>query len=300
MGKSEDAVAEKPVEENTTTEESSNPSEEKVEDVDNLRTVIKLDEKEGDTEVEGKSEEAKEEENPKEELDLDGVGDLVEEAEDTGGTASASTREALEQKRALLQRIKDFDLQIKKNQQDITDVSEKMNAVSKDLDDLVSLYEIVSEQMNPFVGLSKVTKKRLESFETINKEIGIIKEKLSMIEAGGPIDLSQVDETNHQMEIEESIEQGQDILSDMEEPAEIEEVTPDIESIDDESPTMVMADSIETAGEVKLEIGIDSIYDYNLTDDEIDEIIDISFSKIPSENNVDRVINEYIESLKAG
>ena len=118
MGKSEDAVAEKPAEENAESQESSNPSEEQVEDVDSLRTVIKLDEKEGDSEVE----EENVEEKPEEDVDLDDVGDLVEESEEVGGTASASTREALEQKRALLQRIKDFDLQIKKNQQDIADV----------------------------------------------------------------------------------------------------------------------------------------------------------------------------------
>ena len=199
-----------------------------------------------------------------------------------------------------MQRIKDFDLQIKKNQQDINDVSEKMNAVSKDLDDLVSLYEIVSEQMNPFVGLSKVTKKRLESFETINKELSIIKEKISMIEAGGPVDFNKLDESNPQMDVEGLDQEGPDMESDLGESTEPGEITPDIESMGEESPTMVMAESIETPGEVKLEMSIDSVYEYNLTDDELDEIIDMSFSKVPSENNVDRIINEYIESLKAG
>ena len=137
MGKEGEAVAEQP--EGKTTEqpkeepavpENKEEPEKKKEDVEKLRKVIKVDDK-------------KQEEKPVDDTDLE-----------------PNSREGLEQKRAILQSIKDFDFQIKKNQEEITAVNNKLDAVSKDLDDLVSLYEIVSEQMNPFVGLSKVTKKR--------------------------------------------------------------------------------------------------------------------------------------------
>jgi flagellar protein FlaC len=95
----------------------------------------------------------------------------------------SKSRESLEQKRAVLQSIKDFDFQIKKNQEDITGINQKLEAFSKDLDDLVSLYEIVSEQMNPFVGLSKITKKKLDSLETFIQELETMRGKLGDIEA---------------------------------------------------------------------------------------------------------------------
>jgi len=94
-----------------------------------------------------------------------------------------STRDSLEQKRAILQSIKDFDFQIKKNSEEITSIHKKLESVSKDLDDLVSLYEIVSEQMNPFVGLSKVTKKRIDALENFTKEIDELKERVGEIES---------------------------------------------------------------------------------------------------------------------
>ena len=292
MGKTEDAPGEESAnsdkQEDPKDQSKENNSEDPVEDVESLRTVIKLDEKEEESDVGEEKKEKKKEENNDDQIDLDGVGDLVEESEETGSTASASTREALEQKRALLQRIKDFDLQIKKNQQDITDISEKMNAISKDLDDLVSLYEIVSEQMNPFVGLSKVTKKRLESFETIHKEIGSLKEKISIIEAGGNFDFSKIDESK-ELNDEESIE------------SEDESLKPDVETVSDENEQPILPDeSLPEESQIEIEPGIDSFYDFDLTDDEINQIIELSFSKFPSDNQLDQIIDEYIESLKAG
>ena len=79
--------------------------------------------------------------------------------------------------------MKDFDFQIKKNQEEITNIYEKVESLSKDLDDLVSLYEIVSEQMNPFVGLSKVTKKRLDALENIIKEVDGVKTRIGDLES---------------------------------------------------------------------------------------------------------------------
>jgi len=79
--------------------------------------------------------------------------------------------------------MKDFDFQIKKSQEEITNIYEKVESLSKDLDDLVSLYEIVSEQMNPFVGLSKVTKKRLDALENIIKEVDGVKTRVGDLES---------------------------------------------------------------------------------------------------------------------
>jgi len=277
MEKSKDAPAEKSTEEKKDIEQPTAPSEKQdsndtseeiIEDVESLRSVIKLDGNEGVTEVGEKSEGDK-----KKEEKSDDVDEPVEESDETRSNDSASARESLEQKRVLLQRIKDFDLQIKKNQQDINDVSEKINAISKDLDDLVSLYEIVSEQMNPFVGLSKVTKKRLESFETIHKELSELKEKISVIEAGGNFDFDNMVESKVEFE-SETIEKEEEPL--------VPIINPSHKIMQNESDS-----------------GIDSLYDFDLTDDELNQILEMSFSQIPYENQVDRVIDEYIESLKA-
>jgi flagellar protein FlaC len=218
-------------------------AEEQKEDVENLRKVIKLNENAEESKEEKKSDDSDKKDETED--DLDDVSDLVEEAEEQGTAAPASTREELEQKRAILQRIKDFDFQIKKNQQDINAVGEKISALSKDLDDLVSLYEIVSEQMNPFVGLSKVTKKRLESLENITREVDTLKDKLSTLEAGGAIQTIQQDQP-----------------------------------------------SVEPSFEV------------DLSDQEMERIIQMSFSEITPgsqvETSIDSAIDVFIENLKAG
>jgi len=244
MGKSDSA----PAEESTKEKDSSDApaveaNETPKEDVENLRKVIKLndnaEESKEEKKAEGSSEKVDEE-------DLDDLSDLVDEAEEHGTTAPASTREELEQKRAILQRIKDFDFQIKKNQQDINSIGEKITSLSKDLDDLVSLYEIVSEQMNPFVGLSKVTKKRLESLENITQELDTLKDKLSTIETGGAI-----------------------------------------QTIQQEQPTTVQPS-----------------FEMDLSDQDMEKIIEMSFSELNPETNVetqiDSAIDVFIENLKAG
>lgn len=244
MGKSDSASAEEPAKEKDSSDApAAKANETPKEDVENLRKVIKLndnaEESKEEKKTEGSSEKADEE-------DLDDISDLVDEAEEQGSTAPASTREELEQKRAILQRIKDFDFQIKKNQQDINSIGEKITSLSKDLDDLVSLYEIVSEQMNPFVGLSKVTKKRLESLENITQELDTLKEKLSTIEMGGAI-----------------------------------------HTIQQEQPTTVQPS-----------------FEMDLSDQDMEKIIEMSFSELNPETNVetqiDSAIDVFIENLKAG
>lgn len=168
MGKGEDESRDQSSDEESNPKpEPSQEPEEKTEEptetkknADDLRKVIKVDSQDNsDKEAEPKKDEQ-------------GLDDL-----------EAPTRDGLEQKRAILQSIKDFDFQIKKNAEDITSIHKKLESVSKDLDDLVSLYEIVSEQMNPFVGLSKVTKKRIDALENFTKEIDDLKERMGEIES---------------------------------------------------------------------------------------------------------------------
>lgn len=183
-----------------------------VEKVDNLRKVIKLqdknnEEKPNDSELEYK-------ENP-------------------------------EQKRMILQSIKDFDFLIKKNQDEITAVNKKLESVTKDLDDLISLYEIVSEQMNPFVGLSKVTKKRIDALENFTKEIDDLKNRLDDIEsiaAKSGIDIKSIG------------------MSKKEAPAKINDMD---------------------------------------SQDYLDEVIEKSIRMLNIDCQMDRIIDEFIENLKA-
>jgi len=166
MGKGEDS---KPTEETigNKTPSTITPVAETKKDVENLRKVIKF----GSTTEENNN-------KPTSSSDKTIIDQKVENTED-----QKTSREALEQKRAMLQSIKDFDFQIKKNQEDINNLNQKLDGMSKDLDDLVSLYEIVSEQMNPFFGLSKVTKKRLDSLENFTKEIDTVKNRVGDLES---------------------------------------------------------------------------------------------------------------------
>ena len=158
---------------------ASEESEEKKEDVEKLRRVIKIDKEES-------SEEKIEPEKapiPEQEQNKDKKESAKPALKDTKPSPPSGDRAELEQKRDLLQNIKDFDFQIKKNQESIGNLTDKLDGVIKDLDDLVSLYEIVSEQMNPFVGLSKVTKKRIDALENFTKEIEDLKTRMGDLES---------------------------------------------------------------------------------------------------------------------
>jgi len=164
---------------------------EKKENVENLRKIIKIETPKTTAEDQKKPEWQPAKEPPrKEQSALQKSDPAATLSEKAPGSPDAS-REDLEQRRTILQNLKDFDFQIKKNQEDITHVTEKIDSLSKDLDDLVSLYEIVSEQMNPFVGLSKVTKKRLDALENITTEVDTMKNKVkdmeTIFEKGGHI-----------------------------------------------------------------------------------------------------------------
>ena len=207
MGKSEDNSAEDTEEEKVTAspiseeekpetaeetpsktdeKEDEKPAEDEKKDVESLRKVIKVDQTEEKKDEEPAEDDNKEEKKPTEPVKEDKAPS--DKGGSAGGDEAAETdpssgRESLEQKRAILQNIKDFDFQIKKNQEELSSVNKKIGGMSKDLDDLVSLYEIVSEQMNPFVGLSKVTKKRLDALENFTREIDGLKERMGEMES---------------------------------------------------------------------------------------------------------------------
>lgn len=182
----EEKAAQSPTETTPNIEEAEvkEPADTKT-DVESLRRVIKLESSEETESEEKKSEtsDEKKEETPKEDDKSDDSGDVAGPDEAAEATTGTTTRESLEQKRAILQSIKDFDFQIKKNQEEIGGLNQKLDSLSKDLDDLVSLYEIVSEQMNPFVGLSKVTKKRIDALENFTKEIESLKTRVGDLES---------------------------------------------------------------------------------------------------------------------
>ena len=175
-------------------------------------------------------------------------------------------RESLEQKRAILQSIKDFDFQIKKNQEEINALNQKLESVSKDLDDLVSLYEIVSEQMNPFVGLSKVTKKRIEALENFTKEVEELKTRIGDLEAFAEMAGANLNEIR---------KNRPDNANKTEDTAETIGETSGV------SPSVPPNQNHET-----------------WASDDIEIIIEKALDSITFENKIDSLIDEFIENLK--
>jgi predicted RNase H-like nuclease (RuvC/YqgF family) len=192
----------------------------------------------------------------------------------TPGASADAAREDLEQRRTMLQNMKDFDFQIKKNQEDTTNISEKVESLSKDLDDLVSLYEIVSEQMNPFVGLSKVTKKRLDALENFTKEVDSVKTRIG--------DLESVLEKN-------GFSTGGNGISSPIKPNNEIKAGPEISA----APTVKTVTPV-----TQIPIKMQPNEAQNLSDKEMDEILTKSFEALLVEQNIDTMINDYFLSLK--
>jgi len=198
----------------------------------------------------------------------------------TPGASAYAAREELEQRRTMLQNMKDFDFQIKKNQEDITNISEKVENLSKDLDDLVSLYEIVSEQMNPFVGLSKVTKKRLDALENFTKEVESVKTRIG--------------------ELESTLEKngfptGGNGLPPSMKPKN--EITAEPET----SPTQTEKTSTTiptTVPKTLMPVKIKPNEIQNVSDTEMDEILTRSLEALLIDQNIDTIMNDYFLSLK--
>jgi flagellar protein FlaC len=176
-----------------------------------------------------------------------------------------SSREALEQRRTILQSIKEYDFLIKKNQEELTDVHNKIDSLTKDLDDLVSLYEIVSEQMNPFVGLSKVTKKRIEALENFDKDIDSLKDRTADLESFA---------VKNGMKLKRPLEKSKKTDTEGEVSGEL----------DDQTPLSSFT------------INNDMLQD--LSDTDLDIILDRTLGSLYPDGKIDMIINEFIESLK--
>ncbi|RLF29127.1 MAG: hypothetical protein DRN05_02380 [Thermoplasmata archaeon] len=171
------------------------------------------------------------------------------------------TREELEQRRNILQNLKDFDFKIKKNQEDINILKEKIDSLSKDLDDLVSLYEIVSEQMNPFVGLSKVTKKRIEALENFTKEVEELKTRIN--------------------DLELTLEKNGIAINNT------------IDNIEKQIPTSTYENNKNIIIEKTT-----SNENIDLTNEDINKIIDTSLETLLIDQKIDNIIEEFIEEIK--
>jgi flagellar protein FlaC len=278
----------KPAEKPTTDKENQEENSPDVEkNPDNLRKVIKVGSSEGQNNEESQK--------PKEQKDIPKEND-----------SEPSTRESLEQKRAILQSIKDFDFQIKKNQEDLTLLNKKIDNVTKDLDDLVSLYEIVSEQMNPFVGLSKVTKKRIDALENFTQEIELLKERTGELESFA--ERSGVKLKKPSIEDLSDKKENLNVDSETEDNESSEEIDKSLNEDVEKSQTELS--EVELDNDFSLEISdeesqqpislndVDNNRFSGFSDSDWDIILERAFSDIIPENKIEMIIDEFIESLK--
>jgi len=257
-------------------------SENKKKDEDDLRKVIKLDstEENGDKKIE-----------------------TPEQKETIEDDSELTTKESLEQKRAILQNIKDFDFLIKKNQEDISGLNQKLDSVVKDLDDLVSLYEIVSEQMNPFVGLSKVTKKRIDALENFTKEIEDLKERTGELESfaersGAKLKNLGDGERAHVKTIDIDAILGDETSDEENKLTEDDEGSGEMSGEEIQQPTTPEEVSTEETQQSVTVSTINNNILGELSDDELDILLDRALGSLSLEGRVDMIINEFIESLK--
>jgi len=279
MGKDEDVLARQSDDDNSSSNKEIKDDEIKVETQD--KETVKPD-----TESSPKSEKARAKEPAEKKSNVDDIRKVIKlgtteekQTEERNETSDKKTqedvssdsrgktpRETLEQKRAILQSIKDFDFQIKKNQEEIGGLNQKLEAIFKDLDDLVSLYEIVSEQMNPFVGLSKVTKKRIDALENFTNEIDTLKERTAELESFA-----------ERSGVKLKTLKGQNKAT--------------IKTIDTDA---ILAGTSEE-GVIN---PIDSNTLEQLSDRELDKIIEKSLGVLSLDDRVDIFVDEFIESLK--
>lgn len=153
---------------------------------------------------------------------------------------------------------------------------EKFDNLTKDLDDLVSLYEIVSEQMNPFVGLSKVTKKRIDALENYTREIELIKDRVGNLESG-------LDSGNFN-----PLEINEEKISAVSKEKDVDERNTN------EKPLV----DIETEEQNYTELQDFKVDFKNLSDEDIDNILNDTFSSILFEENINGMIDEFFLNLK--
>lgn len=253
----------------TETETTEQPTKENKQDLDSIRTVIKVNEEESP------SGEERKEESPVQETSEKTDASNPPKAPQPAAIPPVGSKDEAERTRNILQSMKDFDLQIKKNQEDIGKLVEKLDGQSNDLDDLVSLYEIVSEQMNPFVGLSKVTKKRIDALENFTKEVESLRTRIG--------DMESVLEKNK---------------FNIKGPKRTEAL-PEASKIVDESE-FGSETAISTGGTVSKSFA-PTAFQYierDLSDENVENIVNTSFEVLFAEQNIDNTINEFLLSLK--
>jgi len=296
----------------------------KKEEVEKLRTVIKVNEGEAPAEEQKEetsaeiipTEEKKEERSPPvEEKKEEASKPTIPKAPQEPAAPAGGSRDDLEQRRNMLQSIKDFDFQIKKNQEDIGKMVEKLDGLTKDLDDLVSLYEIVSEQMNPFVGLSKVTKKRIDALENFTKEIEDIKGRMGDVESVVEKGVGGITRLTKKLDEKKPILDSSDTVNKFE--SELENAEVQIDKSPDETvaepaletPTTEIEDtSSDVIAEPEAQITEPVIISStsmeipsmagDLSDDDLDILLSKSLESLLAEQNIDYLINEFLLSLK--
>ena len=254
-----------------TAETAEQATGDKKEDVENLRTVIKVNEKEDQTEE-------KKEEAPTEE---EKTGKIISpKIPEPAPAPSGDSKAELEQRRDILQSIKDFDFQIKKNQEDIGKIDGKIGGLTKDLDDLVSLYEIVSEQMNPFVGLSKITKKRIDALENFTHEIEEIKTRMG--------------------DVESELEKGMGGMRVIKKKLEKKDAAPEPNILDNKPESELEKPAVPTEDVVSTSSPLNTIQFAagDLSDDDLEKILSKSLEDLLAEQNIDNMIDELLLSLK--
>lgn len=285
------------------TEAVEQPAKDKKEDVENLRTIIKVNKDESQTgeKKEGVPDEEKKEEFPNQKTEEKPDKTASLKLSVPTATPSDDSRSKLEEKRNILQTIKDFDFQIKKNQENVNKSVEKIDGLTKDLDDLVSLYEIVSEQMNPFVGLSKVTKKRIDALENFTREMEDVKTRMSDLESEMEKNLGGV--KRMKKDFEKNIDSSSSKL-DNESESELEKVDISTEEMSSEitgeqeselkdklTPTENIDDKSLPSNAMQFVAG-------DLSNDDLDKILSRSLENLLAEQNIESIINEFLLSLK--
>jgi len=318
----------------------NNKNEEKKEDVEKLRTVIKVNEndtpsEENKEETESKEAASEEKKTPGEEK-KEGENKQItpnnQKSSESTSSSPGSSREDLEQRRNMLQSIKDFDFQIKKNQEDIGKMNEKLDGLTKDLDDLVSLYEIVSEQMNPFVGLSKVTKKRIDALENFTQEIEEIKLRMGDVESvvekgvGGIKRLtknfdkkvikkesnelpSKSESKNDSIEdstedtkndtTKEEVKVEEEIKEEAVEQSDLTVSEPEIKTEDiPNEPISKPNNHIDKSVSIPTTLNENQFVAADLSDNDLDKILNKTLENIIAEQNIDNMINDFLLNLK--
>ena len=322
MGKDEDKPADKLTEEKADSKEEAPPNSTEVDEEKESKPVIESSEEVEETEVKQSADKKTDVDSLRKVIKVESAEKTEEDASEkkvdndpnnlTETGLDSATEESSDKKHEILQNIRDFDFQIKKNQGDINNLNQKLDNVSKDLDDLVSLYEIVSEQMNPFVGLSKVTKKRIDALENFTKEVENLKTRMGELESFA--ERSGVKLNGLREETVPILQNIDDDILDKSSDEETADTEKSGQLSDEENQSSINSDQIpentvdknisvdiskkETQQPISIENVENEIPLNLLSDRDLDDILERSLKVLYSEEKIDTVIDEFIENLK--